>query len=109
LNRSKNKRGALLSKIEAKSSHPLSLSNWQRKKVQKLSAQELGKKGMAWIPKGSIQTQDMGNDQAKGETQLKEKKIEICTKSSELLVITQFIYFTNAAYAYVLELILRYA
>jgi hypothetical protein len=43
---------------------------------------------MAWIHKGSIQTQDMGNDQAKGATQLKEKKIEICTKSSELLVIT---------------------
>jgi hypothetical protein len=42
--RSKNKRGALLSKIEAKSSHPLGLSNWQRKKLQKLSAQELRKK-----------------------------------------------------------------
>jgi hypothetical protein len=74
LKRSKNKRGALLSRIEAKSSHPLGLSNWQRKKLQKLSAQELRKKGMTWIPKGSIRTQDMGNDQAKGATQLKEKK-----------------------------------
>jgi hypothetical protein len=34
--RSKNKRGVLLSKIEAKSSHLLGLSNWQRKKLQKL-------------------------------------------------------------------------
>jgi hypothetical protein len=74
--RSKNKRGALLSKIEAKSSHPIGLSNWQRKKLQKLSAQELRKKGTTWIPKGSIRTHDMGNDQAKGATQLKgEEKI----------------------------------
>jgi hypothetical protein len=79
--RSKNKRGVLLSKIEAKSSHLLGLSNWQRKKLQKLpkklqklSAQELRKKGMAWIPKGRIRTHDMGNDQARGATQLKEKK-----------------------------------
>jgi hypothetical protein len=73
--RLKNKRGALLSKIEAKSSHPLGLSNWQKKELQKLSARELRKKGMAWIPKGSTRTQDMGNDQGKGAKQLKEKKI----------------------------------
>jgi hypothetical protein len=53
LKRSKNKTGALLSKTEAKSSHPLGLSNWQKKKLQKLSAQELRKTGTAWIPKGS--------------------------------------------------------
>jgi hypothetical protein len=29
---------------------------------------------MAWIPKRSIRTQDMGNDQAKGATQFKGKK-----------------------------------
>ena len=29
---------------------------------------------MTWIPKGSIRTQDTGDDQAKGATQLKEKK-----------------------------------
>jgi G3E family GTPase len=74
LKRSKNKRGALLSKTEEKLSHPLGLSNWQKKELQKLSAQELRKKGMAWIPKGSTRTQDMGDDQAKGATQLKEKK-----------------------------------
>jgi hypothetical protein len=47
LKRSKNKRGALLSKTEAKSSNPLGLSNWQKNKLQKLSAQELRKKGMS--------------------------------------------------------------
>jgi hypothetical protein len=72
--RSKNKKGALLSKTEAKSSHPFGLSNWQKKKLQKLSAQELRKKGMEWIPKGSIRTH-IGDDQAKGATQLKNKKI----------------------------------
>jgi hypothetical protein len=49
--RSKNKRGALLSKTEVKSSHPLGLWNWQIKKLQELSAQELRKKGMYWFLK----------------------------------------------------------
>jgi hypothetical protein len=73
LKRSKNKRGALQSKTEAKSNHPLGLSNWQKKKLQNLSAQELKMKGMTWILKGSIRTHT-GDDQAKGATQLKEKK-----------------------------------
>jgi G3E family GTPase len=73
LKRSKTKRGTLLSKTKAKSSHPLGLSNWHKKKLHKHSAQELRKKGMAWIPKGSIRTHT-GVDQAKGATQLKEKK-----------------------------------
>jgi hypothetical protein len=34
--RSKNKRGALLSKTETKSSHPLGLSNWQKKSYKSL-------------------------------------------------------------------------
>jgi hypothetical protein len=34
----------------------------------------LRKKGIAWIPKGSTRTQDIGDDQSKGATQLKEKK-----------------------------------
>jgi hypothetical protein len=72
--RLKNKRGALVSKTEVKSSHPLGLSNWQKKELQKLSAQELRKKGMTWIPKGSIRNQVMVDDQAKGATHLKEKK-----------------------------------
>jgi hypothetical protein len=52
----------MLSKNKAKPSHQLGLSNWRKKEFQKLSAQELGKKGMAWIPKGSIRTQGMGDD-----------------------------------------------
>jgi hypothetical protein len=74
LKKSKDKEGALMYKTEAKSSHPLGLSNWQTKEFQKLSAQELRNKGMAWIPKGSIRIQDTCDDQAKGVTQLKEKK-----------------------------------
>jgi hypothetical protein len=34
--RLKNKRGALLSKTKAKSSHPLGLSNWQKKSYKSL-------------------------------------------------------------------------
>ena len=30
---------------------PLGLSYWQKKKLQKLSAQELEKRNMAWVPK----------------------------------------------------------
>ena len=37
---------------------PLSLSYWQKKKLQKLSAQELEKRNMAWVPKGSIQNKN---------------------------------------------------
>jgi hypothetical protein len=43
--------------------------------LQKLNVQELRKKYMAWwISKGSIRTQDTGDDQTKGTIQLKEKK-----------------------------------
>ena len=63
-----------MSKTEAKPSHPLRLSNWRKMELQKLSAQELKNRGMTWVPKGSIQTQDKNDDQAKGATQLKEKK-----------------------------------
>nr|TKW26366.1 hypothetical protein SEVIR_3G184000v2 [Setaria viridis] len=44
------------------------------KKLQKLSAQELRKKGMVRVPKGSIQIQNKVDVQAKGATQLKEKR-----------------------------------
>nr|TKW08329.1 hypothetical protein SEVIR_6G021900v2 [Setaria viridis] len=74
LNKAENKKRALLSKTEAKSNHPLGLSNWQKKKLQKLSAQDLRKKSMAWVPKRSIQTQSKDDVQAKGVTQLKEKR-----------------------------------
>ncbi|RCV24257.1 hypothetical protein SETIT_5G070600v2 [Setaria italica] len=66
---------SLLSKAKAKPSHPLSLSNWQKKKkLQKLSAQELRKRNMAWAPKRSIQIQNKDDAQAKGAEQLKKKK-----------------------------------
>ena len=60
------KKKSLLSRIEAKPSHPLDSSNWQKKKLQKLSAQELKQRNMAWVPKGSIQTQDKDDGPAKG-------------------------------------------
>nr|TKW29622.1 hypothetical protein SEVIR_3G407900v2 [Setaria viridis] len=65
LKKAENKKRALLSKTEAKPSYPLGLSNWQKKKLQRLSAQELKKKGMAWVPKRNIQSQSKDDDQAK--------------------------------------------
>ena len=37
---------------------PLSLSYWRKKELQKLSAQELKKKNMAWVPKRSSQNKN---------------------------------------------------
>ena len=74
LKKSKIKKKSLMSRIEAKPSHPLDASNWQKKKLQKLSAQELKQRNMAWVPKGSIQTQDKDDGPAKGAMQLKKKR-----------------------------------
>ena len=68
LKKSKIKKKSLLSRIEAKPSHPLDSSNWQKKRLQKLSAQELKQRNMAWVPKGSIQTQDKDDVHIKGAT-----------------------------------------
>ena len=38
--------------------YPLGLSYWQKKKLQKLSAQKLKKRNMAWVPKESIQNKN---------------------------------------------------
>nr|TKW08483.1 hypothetical protein SEVIR_6G031100v2 [Setaria viridis] len=62
LKKQENKERAMLSKIEARPSRPLGLSNWQKKK------------GMAWVPIQSIQTQSKDDVQAKGAAQLKEKR-----------------------------------
>ena len=35
--------------------HSQSLSNWQKKQLEKLSVENVKKRGMAWIPKGSVQ------------------------------------------------------
>ena len=37
---------------------PLGISYWQKKKLQKLSAQELEDRNMAWVPKGSSQNKN---------------------------------------------------
>ena len=74
LKKPKIKKKSLLSRIEAKPSHPFDSSNWQKKKLQKLNAQELKEKNMAWVPKGSIRTQDKDDGQVKGAMQLKEKR-----------------------------------
>uniref|UniRef100_K3ZM83 Uncharacterized protein n=1 Tax=Setaria italica TaxID=4555 RepID=K3ZM83_SETIT len=63
----KNKKRALLSKTKAKSSYPLGLSNWQKKKLQKLSVPELRKKSMAWVRKGSIQIQNKDDEKRRYE------------------------------------------
>ena len=70
----KIKREVPLSKIEVRSRCLLGSSNWQKKKLQKLNAQELKEKNMAWVPKGSIRTQDKDDGQVKGAMQLKEKR-----------------------------------
>jgi len=74
LKKPKVKRRSPLSRIEAKLSHSFSTSNWQKRKLQKLSAQELKERNMAWVPKGSIPIQDKDDGQAKGEMQLKKKR-----------------------------------
>ena len=47
-----------LLKTESQPRCPLGLSYWQRKKLQKLSAQELEERNMAWVPKGSTQNKN---------------------------------------------------
>jgi len=70
----KIKREVPLSKIDVRSRCLLGSSNWQKKKLQKLSAQELTERNMVWVPTESIQTQDNDDGQAKGAMQLKKKR-----------------------------------
>ena len=46
-----------LSKTRTKPRCSLSLSKWQKKKLQKLSVEKLREKGLAWAPKKSVQAQ----------------------------------------------------
>jgi len=62
-----------LSKTEIKSICSIGLPKWQEKKLQKLSAEKLKEKGVAWIPKGSIQTRK-DDFQASGATKTKKRK-----------------------------------
>ncbi|KAG2615340.1 hypothetical protein PVAP13_3NG063000 [Panicum virgatum] len=70
----KIKKKVLLSKTKVQPRCLLGSSNWQKNELQKLSAQELKERNMAWVPKWSIQTQDKDDGQAKGAMQLKKKR-----------------------------------
>ena len=63
-----------LSKIEVRSRCLFGLSNWQKKKLQKLSVQELKESNMVWVPKGSNRTQGKDDVHKENATQLKEKR-----------------------------------
>ena len=47
-----------LVKTKSQSRCSLGLFYWQKKKLQKLSAQELEERNMAWVPKGSAQNKN---------------------------------------------------
>ncbi|KAG2590354.1 hypothetical protein PVAP13_5NG272840 [Panicum virgatum] len=47
----------LLSKTKSQPRSSLGLSNWHKKKLEKLSTCELKKRNMTWVPKGSSQAQ----------------------------------------------------
>jgi len=59
----------------------LGLSNWHKKKLEKLSACELKKRNMTWVPKGSFQAQSKDGARAKSEMDAsKKKKAKISTE-----------------------------
>jgi hypothetical protein len=62
----------LLSKTEIKPICSIGLPKWQENKLQKLSAEKL-KKGLAWVPKASIQAQK-DDAQASGATKAKGRR-----------------------------------
>ena len=64
-----------LSKTEIKSICSIGLPKWQEKKLQKLSAEKLKEKGLAWVPKGSIQAQK-DDAEASGATKAKERRFK---------------------------------
>ena len=69
----KIKKELLLSKTEIKPICTIGLPWWQEKKLQKLSAEKLKEKGLAWVPKGSIQAQK-DDAQSSGATKAKERR-----------------------------------
>ena len=54
----KAKKELPLVKTESQPRCPLGLSYWHKKKLQKLSAQELEERNMAWVPKRSSQNKN---------------------------------------------------
>src|ERR1041385_5253713 len=60
---------------ESQSRCPLGLSYWRNKKLQKLSARELEKNNMAWVPKKNSQTKnDVQASILKNTTKVKKEK-----------------------------------
>ena len=56
---------------------PLGLSYWQKKKLKKLSAQELKERNMAWVPKGSTQNKNYVQASiTRSTTKVKKEKSE---------------------------------
>ena len=66
-----------LLQIKSQLGCPLDLSYWQKKELQKLSAQELEKRNMAWVPKGNIQNKDYVRASfTRSATKVKKEKSE---------------------------------
>jgi hypothetical protein len=59
---------------EAQPSHPLSLPNWQMRKLQKLNVEELKAKNMAWVPKQSVQVHGKKDNEMKGAKEIKGRR-----------------------------------
>jgi len=71
----------LLSKTKSQPRSSLGLSNWRKKKLEKLSTCELKKRNMTWVPKGSSQAQNKDGARVKSEMDAsKKKKAKISTE-----------------------------
>jgi hypothetical protein len=69
----KIKKDLPLSKTEIKPICSIGLPKWQENKLQKLSVEKLKEKGLAWVPKGSIQVQK-DDAQVSGATKTKREE-----------------------------------
>ena len=69
----KIKKDLSLSKSKIKLICSIGLLKWQEKKLQKLSAEKLKEKGLAWVPKENIQTQK-DDAQVSGATKVKKRR-----------------------------------
>jgi hypothetical protein len=71
---SKLERKLPMTKLEAQSSHPLALSNWQMRKLQKLNAEELKAKNMACVLKQSVQVHCKKDNEMKDVKETKRRR-----------------------------------
>jgi hypothetical protein len=71
---SKVERKLLMPQSEAQLSHPLGLPNWQMRKLQKLKAEELKAKNLAWVPKQSVQVHGKKDNWMKGAKETKRRR-----------------------------------